>query len=140
MYGKKYSCQEVIDSISKKHWVAFKKKQSTGKKYNFTHFCFCFVQELAKKINANADKLGMSVSIHKIFFLRILCRYPQISTSTEGYTVHTVVAKQGNYVLSLHFCSVADPDPVSGAFSTPGSRMGEKSGSGINNPDHFREL
>jgi hypothetical protein len=30
--------------------------------------------------------------------------------------------------------SVADPDPVSGAFLTPGSGMGKKSGSGIPDP------
>jgi hypothetical protein len=35
--------------------------------------------------------------------------------------------------------SVADPDPGSGAFLTPGSGMGKKSGygSGITNPDHI---
>ncbi len=35
--------------------------------------------------------------------------------------------------------SVADPDPGSGAFLTPGSGMGKKSGpeSGMNNPDHI---
>ena len=37
------------------------------------------------------------------------------------------------------FCSVADPDPGSGAFLTPGSGMGESQhpdpGSGMNNPD-----
>jgi hypothetical protein len=40
--------------------------------------------------------------------------------------------------------SVADPDPVSGAFFTPGSviGMGRKSGSGsrLNNPDHIFEI
>jgi hypothetical protein len=39
--------------------------------------------------------------------------------------------------------SVADPDPESGAFLTPGSGfgMGNKSGSGseMNNPDHISE-
>jgi hypothetical protein len=37
--------------------------------------------------------------------------------------------------------SVADPDPGSGAFLTPGSGMGKKSGSGsgMNNPDHISE-
>ncbi len=37
------------------------------------------------------------------------------------------------------FCSVADPDPGSGAFLTPGSRMGRKSASGsrMNNPNHI---
>jgi hypothetical protein len=35
--------------------------------------------------------------------------------------------------------SVADPDPGSGAFWTPGFGMGKKSGSvsGMNNPDHI---
>jgi hypothetical protein len=35
--------------------------------------------------------------------------------------------------------SVAGPDPGSGAFLTPGSEMGKKSGSGsgMNNPDHI---
>jgi hypothetical protein len=38
-------------------------------------------------------------------------------------------------------CSVADPDPGSNAFLTPGSGMGKKSGSGsgMNNPDHISE-
>ncbi len=37
--------------------------------------------------------------------------------------------------------SVADPDPGSGAFLTPGSGMSKKSGfgSGMNNPDHISE-
>jgi hypothetical protein len=37
--------------------------------------------------------------------------------------------------------SVADPDPGSGAFLTPGSRIGKKSGSGsgMNNRDHNSE-
>jgi hypothetical protein len=37
--------------------------------------------------------------------------------------------------------SVADPDPRSGAFLTPGSRMNKKSGSGsgMNNLDHISE-
>jgi hypothetical protein len=37
------------------------------------------------------------------------------------------------------FVSIADPDPGSGAFLTPGSGMGRKSasGSGMNNPDHI---
>jgi hypothetical protein len=35
--------------------------------------------------------------------------------------------------------SVADPDPGSGAFLTPGSRISKKSGSGINNQDHISE-
>jgi hypothetical protein len=37
--------------------------------------------------------------------------------------------------------SVADPDPGSDAFLTPGSGMGKKSrsGSGINIPDHIPE-
>jgi hypothetical protein len=37
--------------------------------------------------------------------------------------------------------SVADPDPGSGAFLTPGSGMDKKSGSGsgMNNPDHIFE-
>ncbi len=37
--------------------------------------------------------------------------------------------------------SVADPDPGSGAFLTPGSGMAKKSGSGsgMNNPDHISE-
>jgi hypothetical protein len=37
--------------------------------------------------------------------------------------------------------SVADPDSGSGAFLTPESGMGKKSGSGsgMNNPDHISE-
>ena len=39
----------------------------------------------------------------------------------------------------IHESSVADPDPGSGAFLTPGSGMGRKSasGSGMNNPDYI---
>jgi hypothetical protein len=38
--------------------------------------------------------------------------------------------------------SVADPDPKSGSFLTPGSGMGKKSGSGsgMNNQDHFERV
>ncbi len=41
----------------------------------------------------------------------------------------------------LELFIVADPDPGSGAFLTPGSWMGEKSdsGSGMNNPNHISE-
>jgi hypothetical protein len=49
---------------------------------------------------------------------------------------------QQNILHSEYNCrSVADPDPGSGAFLTPGSGMGKKSGSGsgINNPDHISE-
>jgi hypothetical protein len=35
--------------------------------------------------------------------------------------------------------SVADPNPGSGAFLTPGSGMEKKSGSGVNIPDQFSE-
>jgi hypothetical protein len=35
--------------------------------------------------------------------------------------------------------SVADPDPSSGAFLIPGSGIGKKSGSGMNNRDHLSE-
>jgi hypothetical protein len=41
------------------------------------------------------------------------------------------------------FDSVADPDPGSGAFLTPGSGMGKKSGSGIRDEQpgsYFLEL
>jgi hypothetical protein len=39
----------------------------------------------------------------------------------------------------MNLNSVADPDPGSGAFLTPGSGMGKKSGSGsgMNKPDHI---
>jgi hypothetical protein len=42
----------------------------------------------------------------------------------------------------LFALSVADPDPGSGAFLTPGSEMGKKSrsGSGMKNPDHISLL
>ncbi len=95
----------------------------------------------------------MSVSGHNIFYLRILCRYPQVSTSAEGHSCQArqlrpvsarITPLRGKYWThirrTIHCCSVADP--VSGAFVTPGSGMGEKSGSGsgMNNPDHFREL
>jgi hypothetical protein len=45
-----------------------------------------------------------------------------------------------NQITSLEI-SVADPDPESGAFLTPGSGMSKKSGfgSGMNNPDHISE-
>jgi len=41
-----------------------------------------------------------------------------------------------------HCLSHSVPDPGSGAFFTPGSGMGEKSGSGsgMNNPDHIFEI
>ncbi len=45
-----------------------------------------------------------------------------------GYVFQTY----GSKTLSI---SVADPDPGSGAFLTPGSVMGKKSGSGIDNPE-----
>jgi hypothetical protein len=46
-----------------------------------------------------------------------------------------------NVILSLSICtlSVANPDPGSGAFLTPGSGMGKRSGSGMKNPDHISE-
>ncbi len=53
----------------KKHWVALKKKQSLGQKYNLTHFCFCFVQELVMKINANTSKLLCYVGVGPQYFL-----------------------------------------------------------------------
>jgi hypothetical protein len=42
---------------------------------------------------------------------------------------------------SALICSVADPDPGSGFFLTPGSGKIKKSGfgSGMNNPDHISE-
>jgi hypothetical protein len=48
-------------------------------------------------------------------------------------------------IFSFESISVADPDPGSGAFLTPGSGMGKKSGSGIQiryeQPgSYFREL
>ncbi len=48
-------------------------------------------------------------------------------------------AVQGRDISVRGTISVADPDPGSGAFLTPGSRMGRKSasGSGKNNPDHI---
>jgi hypothetical protein len=54
---------------------------------------------------------------------------PQRQRYIEAYTSKT---KFGGLK-----CSVADPDPDSGAFLTPGSGMGKKSGSGMNNPDHI---
>jgi hypothetical protein len=41
----------------------------------------------------------------------------------------------------IHASNVADPDPGSGAFLTPGSGMGKKSksGSGMNILDHISE-
>jgi hypothetical protein len=42
-----------------------------------------------------------------------------------------------NFSGSVHFLSVAVSDPGSGAFLTPGSGMGKKFGSGMNNPDHI---
>ncbi len=43
------------------------------------------------------------------------------------------------FLYILNALRVANPDPVSGAFLTPGSGMGKKSGSGMNNPDHIFE-
>ncbi len=56
--------------------------------------------------------------------------------SSLGYSI-TV----GTYTLLKTETSVADPDPGSSAFLTPGSGMGKKSGSGsgMNNPDHISE-
>ncbi len=43
------------------------------------------------------------------------------------------------YTITYVFSSVADQEPDSGAFSTPGSGIGKKSGSGMNIPDHTSE-
>ncbi len=58
-----------------------------------------------------------------------------------------ITANSGNLINSFlqrviaGLISIADPDPGSGAFLTPGSGMGKKSasGSGMNNPDHIFE-
>ena len=51
--------------------------------------------------------------------------------------------KYQNKLFKADFCSVAYPDPGSGASLTPGSGMGKKSGSGsgygMKNPDHISE-
>ncbi len=46
---------------------------------------------------------------------------------------HTVIRLLASYISY----SVADPDPGSGAFLIPGSGMGKKSESEMNNPDHI---
>ncbi len=46
------------------------------------------------------------------------------------------VYEPGAAIISPALC-VADPDPGSGAFLTPGSGIGKKSGSRMNNPDHI---
>ena len=51
------------------------------------------------------------------------------------FSMFGVIFKTQTFVKS----SVADPDPGSGAFLTPGSGMGKKSGSGTDNPDHISE-
>jgi hypothetical protein len=71
-----------------------------------------------------------------------------------SYTLESVAFKVvfggggGERVPLYHLCalgSVADPDPGSGAFLTPGSGVGKKSDpdpasrSGMNNPDHISE-
>ncbi len=49
--------------------------------------------------------------------------------------------RQQNVLIISQTRNVADPDPGSGAFLTPGSGMGKKSrsGSGMNIPDHISE-
>jgi hypothetical protein len=59
-------------------------------------------------------------------------------------TIGQVITYKSVQVIFLLFtCSVADPDPGSGAFLTPGSGMDKKSGSGIRNDQpgsYFLEL
>jgi hypothetical protein len=52
-----------------------------------------------------------------------------------------VTAINGPLTATAHLSNVADPDPGSGVFLTPGSGIGKKteSGSGMNNPDHISE-
>jgi hypothetical protein len=58
--------------------------------------------------------------------VRVLNRVHRHTTHLEHKTVAII-------------SSGKDPDPGSGAFLTPGSRMGKKSGSQMNNPNHISE-
>jgi hypothetical protein len=75
-----------------------------------------------------------------------------VARGAEKFTAHRGVQelfawKNRGFIRSSNLSpgkiSVADPDPGSGAFLTPGSgtRMVKKSGSGsgMNNPDHISE-
>ncbi len=61
--------------------------------------------------------------------------------SGGGRWVLCPLAPGGGHENDILTISVGDPDPGSGAFLTPGSGMGRKSGSrsGMNNPDHISE-
>ncbi len=76
-------------------------------------------------------------------FKCFLSRYAAFSAScpeTNKGGAATLFCSRWRTALCQTF-SVADPDPGSGAFLTPGSGMSKKSGSGsgMNNPDHISE-
>jgi hypothetical protein len=62
---------------------------------------------------------------------------PTFSIPEPGIERHPILDPQQR----IYGNSVADPDPGSGVFLTPGSGMGKKSGpgSGMNNPGHISE-
>jgi hypothetical protein len=55
--------------------------------------------------------------------------YDYILHKTTGWNAIVINIFDVSVFLGF-YCSVADPDPESGAFLTPGSGMGKKSGSG----------
>jgi hypothetical protein len=63
------------------------------------------------------------------------------STSAASGSSHAPDKEKTQWRGCIPVISVADPDQGSGAFLTPGSGMGKKSGagSGMNNPDHISE-
>jgi hypothetical protein len=66
-------------------------------------------------------------------------RRMSMTSSTDRDVISMTSMKQT--FCAVLVASVADPDQGSGAFLTPGSGMGKKSGSGsgLNNPDHISE-
>jgi hypothetical protein len=68
-------------------------------------------------------------------------RLVRVETETRSYFVcENFFQKYESFVVAL-ILSVCGSDPGFGAFLTPGSGMGKKSGSGsgMNNPDHISE-
>jgi hypothetical protein len=63
---------------------------------------------------------------------------PQLQRLLGACTIHT---SSTHYQVPSTSVADPDPDPGSGAFLTPGSGMGKKSGSGcrMNNPEHISE-
>jgi hypothetical protein len=73
-----------------------------------------------------------------VFALTKITTCTKSKFSLKSYLLYTA-AKILYIIYVFLFCTVADPEPGSGAFLTPRSGMGRKSasGSGMNNPDHI---